>query len=163
MFMIQRESSFQKKFPKMELIPWTLVVANLASRCKLSQSLQTYLQTWPQRFGSSVQHRRMSQIPLRRIINKKAGSVLQYGNDLFAHFFRDRRATKRCSHDTIFTKDPLADIRSPMDHDVSPVGHIIKASFYSIDAKRKPIASKVSAPGHIEAQAALIRLGSVGK
>ena len=60
-------------------------------------------------------------------------------------------------------KDPLADVGSTMYDDIPPAGHIIDALFNAIDAKRKAVAAEIGVPGHIEPQAAFIRLGLIGK
>ena len=103
------------------------------------------------------------QIFFRRIVDKKAGSILQHGNDRAGHFFGNGRAAERGSHHSIFMEDPLADIGRSVYHDVSFKSFVVNAPLHSVDAKGQAIVAEIRVACYIEAKAALIRFGRVGK
>ena len=97
------------------------------------------------------------------VIDKETAAIFQQGYELVGQFLGDGGATESSSHDAVFVQDAFADIGCAMDDDVPFTGQAVEASVHSIDAEGKAVLAEIGAPGDVEAQAAFVGFGCVGK
>src|SRR5579872_5315228 len=97
------------------------------------------------------------------MINEKTAASLDQTDDRTAYALGDSRASQRGPEGTKVLHIPVAHIRGPMQYDLPLQRHIVIAGIHSLQLQGKTIVAYIGALGHIESEAALIRIRFVGK